>query len=189
MSLGWGVVATVLFGALLHASWNALVKSGSDQTLDTALVHTAMSLIAVPLALFAMGNIFGTIAGGQLADRLRDRLLTFAVAMALSGIAALALFMWHPGPVVSIAVGFVYVLLNALGRPSYMAALASVPEEMRGTVLGLNGTSASVGWMGAAALGAATIGYFGFEGFGPLAAVLAVLAALGALLCRRTAIP
>ena len=49
------------------------------------------------------------------------------------------------------ALGFVYVLLNALGRPSYMAALAAVPEEVRGTVLGLNGTSASVGWIGAAA--------------------------------------
>ena len=33
----------------------------------------------------ALGNIAGTILGGQLADRLRDRLLTFAVAMALSG--------------------------------------------------------------------------------------------------------
>ena len=35
----WGVVAAVLFGALLHASWNALIKSGSDQQLDTALIH------------------------------------------------------------------------------------------------------------------------------------------------------
>jgi len=39
MILTWGVVAIVLFGALLHASWNALIKSGSDQQLDTALIH------------------------------------------------------------------------------------------------------------------------------------------------------
>ena len=51
-----------------------------------------------------------------------------------------------------------------------MASLAAVPEEVRGTVLGLNGTTASVGWIGAAALGAAMIGWVGFEGFGPLAA-------------------
>lgn len=140
--------------------------------------------LALPLAVFALGNIAGTIAGGQLADRLRDRLLTFAVAMALSGLAALVLFTWHPGPIVSVAVGFVYVLLNALGRPSYMASLASVPEDVRGTVLGLNGTSASVGWIGAAALGAAMIGWVGFEGFGPLIAVLALLGALGALRSR-----
>ena len=27
-ALSWSVVAAVLFGALLHASWNALIKSG-----------------------------------------------------------------------------------------------------------------------------------------------------------------
>jgi MFS transporter, DHA1 family, inner membrane transport protein len=147
-----------------------------------------MSLLelALPLAVFALGNVAGTVLGGQLADRLRDRLLTFAAAMALSAVAALVLFLWHPGPVVSVAVGFVYVLLNALGRPSFMAALAAVPDDVRGTVMGLNGTSASVGWIGAAALGAAMIGSVGFEGFGPLAAVLALLGALGALMSRRS---
>lgn len=39
MILSWPVVAAVLFGAFLHASWNALIKSGSDQQLDTALIH------------------------------------------------------------------------------------------------------------------------------------------------------
>lgn len=145
----------------------------------------SLAEIAIPLAVFALGNVAGTILGGQLADRLRDRLVTFAVAMALSGIAALVLFMWHPGPAISVALGFVYVLLNALGRPSFMAALAAVPESVRGTVLGLNGTSASVGWIGAAGLGAAMIGSGGFEGFGPLGAALALLGAAGALWCRR----
>ena len=39
MTLTWPVVAAVLFGALLHASWNALIKSGRDLQLDTALIH------------------------------------------------------------------------------------------------------------------------------------------------------
>jgi predicted MFS family arabinose efflux permease len=150
-----------------------------------ATYHLSLIEIAIPLAVFAIGNVAGTILGGQLADRLRDRLMTFAVAMALSAVAALVLFLWHPSPEGSVALGFVYVLLNALGRPSYMAALAAVPEDVRGTVLGLNGTSASVGWIGAAALGAAMIGWVGFEGFGPLAAVLALAGAAGALLSRR----
>lgn len=141
--------------------------------------------LALPLAVFAIGNVAGTILGGQLADRLRDRLMVFAVTMALSAVAALVLFLWHPSLEGSVALGFVYVFLNALGRPSYMAALASVPEDVRGTVLGLNGTTASIGWVGAAALGAAIISWDGFEGFGPLAAALALLGALGALLCRR----
>ena len=153
-----------------------------------ATYHLSLAELAIPLAVFALGNVAGTILGGQIADRVRDRLMTFAVAMGLSAIAALFLFMWHPGPAVSVALGFVYVLLNALGRPSFMAALAAVPEDVRGTVLGLNGTSASIGWIGAAGLGAAMIGWAGFDGFGPLAATLALLGAIGALLSRRTSL-
>ena len=150
-----------------------------------AIYGLSLGATALPLVIFALGNIAGTVLGGQVADRLRDRLLTFAVAMALSGVAALGLFMWHPAPAVSVALGFVYTFMNALGRPSYMAALASVPDNVRGTVLGLNGTSASVGWVGAAALGALIISTVGFEGFGPLAALLGLLGALGALASRR----
>ena len=35
----WPIVGAVLFAALLHASWNALIKSGRDKALDTALIH------------------------------------------------------------------------------------------------------------------------------------------------------
>ena len=145
----------------------------------------SLAELAIPLAIFAIGSVAGTILGGQIADRFRDRLMTFAVAMALSAGAALVLFMWHPSAEISVGLGFLYVLLNALGRPAYMAALAAVPDDVRGTVLGLNSSTASIGWIGAAALGAAMIGWVGFEGFGPLAAVLAVLSVGGALAARR----
>jgi len=42
----------VLFGALLHASWNALIKSGRDKSLDTALIHVMGCVVAVPLVLW-----------------------------------------------------------------------------------------------------------------------------------------
>jgi phosphonate utilization associated putative membrane protein len=48
----WPVLCLVLFGALLHASWNALVKSSSDKTLDTALIHVLCSLLALPVCLY-----------------------------------------------------------------------------------------------------------------------------------------
>ena len=51
MSLTWPVFGAVLFGALLHASWNALVKSSTDKSLDTALIHLLGSLFALPLLL------------------------------------------------------------------------------------------------------------------------------------------
>ncbi|HYC64768.1 MAG TPA: MFS transporter, partial [Reyranellaceae bacterium] len=141
--------------------------------------------LAIPLALFAVGNVLGTILGGQLADRLRDRLMTFAVFMVASGAAAVALFWWRPNLEISVLMGFLYVLLNALGRPALMASIAAVPESVRGTVMGLQGASASVGWVGAAALGAVMLGAGGFAGFGPLAAALAFAGALIALWCRR----
>ncbi|MEJ6021422.1 EamA family transporter [Ramlibacter sp. PS4R-6] len=49
MTLTWGVAGAVMFGALLHASWNALVKSSADKALDTAVIHLIGSLITVPL--------------------------------------------------------------------------------------------------------------------------------------------
>lgn len=51
MTLTWPVALAVLFGALLHASWNALVKSSSDKEMDTALIHLIGSLLAIPLVL------------------------------------------------------------------------------------------------------------------------------------------
>ena len=49
MALTWPIVAAVLGGALLHAAWNALVKSSSDKSLDTALIHLLGSVVAIPL--------------------------------------------------------------------------------------------------------------------------------------------
>jgi phosphonate utilization associated putative membrane protein len=49
--MSWTVMVAVLFGAMLHASWNVLVKSSSDKTLDTALIHLCCSFIAIPFLL------------------------------------------------------------------------------------------------------------------------------------------
>ena len=49
MTLTWGVVVLVLVWALLHASWNAMVKSSTDKALDTALIHLLGSVITLPM--------------------------------------------------------------------------------------------------------------------------------------------
>ncbi len=51
MALSWPVVLAVLCGAALHASWNALIKSGRDKAADTALLQVAGALLALPLLL------------------------------------------------------------------------------------------------------------------------------------------
>ena len=52
MALSGPVIAAVLVGALLHALWNALVKSSDDKAMDTALIHLLGSMVAIPLVLW-----------------------------------------------------------------------------------------------------------------------------------------
>jgi phosphonate utilization associated putative membrane protein len=52
LSLTWPVVLAVLLGAALHASWNVLVKSAGDKTVDTALLHFLGAVVALPLLLW-----------------------------------------------------------------------------------------------------------------------------------------
>jgi predicted MFS family arabinose efflux permease len=150
-----------------------------------ATYNLPLAAIVVPLAVFAIGSILGTILGGQLADRLANRMLTFAGAMFGAALIALPLFGWTAGLPGSVALAFAYVFVNAVGRPSLMASLADVPDEVRGTVLGLNVTSASFGWLGAASLGGWMMVQYGFAGFGPLAAGVGLLAGGLALIGRH----
>ena len=46
------VVAIVLFAALLHASWNALVKGGKDPFLSTVLVASGAAVLSLPMLPF-----------------------------------------------------------------------------------------------------------------------------------------
>ena len=42
------ITLAVLLAALLHASWNAMIKAGSDVLLDTATIVTGTGLVALP---------------------------------------------------------------------------------------------------------------------------------------------
>jgi drug/metabolite transporter (DMT)-like permease len=46
------VFLAVLVAALSHATWNAFIKSGTDKSLDVALVSGGGALVCVPIALF-----------------------------------------------------------------------------------------------------------------------------------------
>ena len=47
------VMIAVLFGALLHACWNALIRGSTDRTLDTVLVVAGAAVIAACALPFA----------------------------------------------------------------------------------------------------------------------------------------
>ncbi|MFQ5513779.1 MAG: EamA family transporter [Myxococcota bacterium] len=49
MGIEWGVAALVLLTALIHASWNAVIKSSGDRLLTTAVVAGSSSLVAAAL--------------------------------------------------------------------------------------------------------------------------------------------
>ena len=149
------------------------------------LAMGVLERICYGLAVFAIGSLLGTVLGGQLADRLPNRLHTFAGAMFASSCVAIPLFGWTPGLFGTVFLAFLYVLINAIARPSLMAALANVPSDVRGTVLGLNVTSASFGWLGAASLGGWAMAQFGFAMFGPLAACVGIAGGLLGLRMRR----
>ncbi|HSN31151.1 MAG TPA: EamA family transporter [Ideonella sp.] len=54
MALTLPITLAVLFGALLHASWNAMVRRGGDRLLDLALVALGASVLAAPLLPFVV---------------------------------------------------------------------------------------------------------------------------------------
>ncbi len=49
MTLTWPVTLAVLFAALLHASWNVMVKRSDDAAADLATLTLGASLLAAPL--------------------------------------------------------------------------------------------------------------------------------------------
>lgn len=137
----------------------------------------SLGSLAVALALVALGNLAGNLAGGRIADRSRARGRVFAAASMLTAVLAVPLLMWTPGLAVSVVLGFAYSFVNAAARPSLIATMAEVPGEVRGAVFGLTVTMASVGWLLAGSVGAALVAAGGFAGLGIFCALLALAGA------------
>ncbi len=133
--------------------------------------------LALPLALVAGGNFLGNMLGGRLSDAVRDRALLYAVTAIGTGVVAIALFVMAPPAMPAIALATLYGLINGMSRPALISLLGSVPAEVRGTVLGINITCASVGWVTSAVVG----GMLAASGNWPMLGwVVAVLGAAGA---------
>ena len=154
-----------------------------------ATYNVPLGGLAVALLLVTLGNLVGNMLGGQLADRVRSRELLYGASLVATALIALPLLLWTPSLEISIGLGFAYTLANAIGRPAFMAALSAVPEAVRGTVLGLNVSFASVGWIAAAAFGGWLIAGSGYGSLGIFCAISAlcgtVVLGVGSLLEGR----
>ena len=143
-----------------------------------------LSQLALALALVALGNLVGNIVGGRIADRTHSRRAVFGTSLALTAVLAIPTLLWEPGLAVTVALGFVYSLVNATGRPSLMSVLSDMPSEIRGALFGLNVTMASMGWLLAGSVGAALLAAGGFSALGIFCTTMAVIGAILALASR-----
>ena len=146
--------------------------------------NVPLGSLAVALLLITLGNLLGNFVGAQIADKVPSREALYGASLIATGLVALPLLLWTPSLYVSVGLGFVYTLANALGRPAYMSVVSAVPEAVRGAVLGLNVTFASFGWIAAAAVGGWLIAGSGFGSLGMFCAGAAVFGTIMLLVGR-----
>jgi predicted MFS family arabinose efflux permease len=100
-------------------------------------------------------------------------------------IVLLALFVAAPGAIAAIGLATLYGLVNGISRPALISLLSGVPAEIRGTVLGINITCASVGWVTSAIVGGMLAAAGDWPTLGWVVAVLGVVGAGLGMLGRR----
>lgn len=169
MTLTWTVVATVLLGGFLHASWNAVIKSGPDKDLDTAVMQGMGALLSIPLLLvigppppqawpFIAGSVaihlayFATLAGALhhgdlgLAYPLMRGTAPLLVALSAGFALGEALTPWAWAGVLGVSAGVLALGLSrqALERPQAVGfALANAALIALYTVVDALGVRAS----------------------------------------------
>lgn len=52
MTLSLGMVGMILLAALMHASWNVMVKTDGDKLLNTGLIMSGLGIVSLPLLFF-----------------------------------------------------------------------------------------------------------------------------------------
>jgi predicted MFS family arabinose efflux permease len=139
--------------------------------------HLTLGQLPVPLMLVAGFNFLGNLLGGRVTDRVANRPLLYAAMALATGAAAVALFLpaWGLAPAVAVACAF--MLVNGASRPPLFALLGGVPPQVRATVLGINISCASVGWMASALLGGVLVAAQAWATMGWVAAALSVAGA------------
>lgn len=180
--------------ALLGASITERICFGMVATFFATYLQLAHGMdladLALPLALVAGGNFLGNMVGGRMSDavggnRVFDRAMLYAASAVGTGVAAVALFVATPGAWAAVGLATVYSVINGMSRPALISLLGSVPAELRATVLGINITCASIGWVTSAVVGGMLAAAGDWPSLGWVVAGLGVAGAGLGLLGRR----
>lgn len=164
--------------ALLGASITERICFGMLATYFATYLQLAHQLtlaqLPLPLMLVAGCNFLGNLLGGRVTDRVANRPLLYATAALATGAAAVALFVPGWGLAGALAAACAFMLVNGASRPPLFALLGSVPPQVRATVLGINISCASVGWMSSALLGGVLVAAGAWAAMGWVAAALSL---------------
>ena len=139
--------------------------------------HLTLAQLPIPLILVAGFNFLGNLLGGRVTDRVANRPLLYAVTALSTGGAVVALFVPAWGITGAVAVACVVMLVNGASRPPLFALLGGVPSQVQATVLGINISCASVGWMSSALLGGVLVAAEAWATMGWMAAALSLAGA------------
>jgi MFS transporter, DHA1 family, inner membrane transport protein len=132
--------------------------------------------IAPVLSGIAAGTLLGSVVGGRLADRGKQR-TQYSVLLTLSALLAYPLFASTPGVVPTAILAASFGVVGSLARPAWLFLITRVPDERRGATTGFAATTNQIGIVFGGAVGGLLVGLGGYTSIGILAAGTALISA------------
>lgn len=136
--------------------------------------HVSSDHLALYLSIMSVGQIFGTLTGGPLADRC-DRLkvgLVFGLLLGLSGI----IFIHITNSIfLNLVMGTLFMGTYAIGRPAFFAFMLTTSEVSKGTIMGMQATSNHVGRAIGAAIGGLVLSVSSYSIMGFLCLLFSII--------------
>ncbi len=139
--------------------------------------------VAPVLSVIAAGTLVGSLFGGRLADRGRQR-AQFAVLLTVTALLAYPMFATIPGLVMTGALAAAYGIADSLARPAWMWMITRVPVDRRGATTGFAATTNQAGIVLGATIGGIMVGLGNFAFVGMFAAIASVASAASCTLSR-----
>ena len=139
--------------------------------------------VAPVLSVIAAGTLMGSLFGGRLADKGRQR-VQYAALLTVTGLLAYPLFATAPGLVTTGALAASFGIAGSLARPAWMWMITRVSEDRRGATTGFAATTNQIGIVLGSTIGGLMVGLGSFTFVGMFAAATALASAASCALSR-----